>query len=119
MAMFAFGGICAVHSVKKTTNCNVLIMPQRSLRDAPRIMLIAMLPEVKVFAVLVAVDIVAPMAAASSALICLGSFTMRASPEFISTSEFGSVKVNSSKLTERLSGMVGFLDTAVGFEYVN
>ena len=79
-------------------------------------MLIAMLPEAKVFPVLAAADIADPMAAASSALIYVGSLITRASPEFISTFESGSVNMELSKLIERLSGNVLLFDTADGFE---
>lgn len=116
--MVAFGGILTVHSVKNTMNWSVLIIPQRNFRDAPRTMLSAMLPEAKVFAELVAVPIAAPMAAASSALICEGSSTKRALPEFISTFESGSVNIELSKLIIRLSGDALLFDTADGFEYV-
>ena len=51
MAMTAFAGICACHSVKNTTNWSVLIMPQRSFREEPTRMLIAMLPVETAFAV--------------------------------------------------------------------
>ena len=72
--MVTFAGCYAFyHSVKNTTNWNVLIMPQSSLSEEPRMMFRAMLPVANVLAVLVAVDIEDAICSASASSICLGS----------------------------------------------
>ena len=66
IAISALAGIMTFHSVKKTTNCSVLIIPQRNLSEDPSKMLTMILPVVIVLAAPFAVSIVEAMAAAVS-----------------------------------------------------
>ena len=84
MAIIAFAGILAFHSVKKTMNCRVLIMPQRNFREAPSKMFINTFPVAMAFAVPYAASIVDKIASATSGSIYLGSSTIMGSPSLIS-----------------------------------
>ena len=119
MTMIAFGGICTAHSVKKTTNCSMFIIPQRSLSEAPRTMLIKMLLVAIVFAVLCALSIVDVIAAACPGSICLGSLTTKGFPSLTETSESGSEKTEELKVMLIVAGALGSYETASGFECVN
>ena len=119
MTMIAFGGIYTAQSVKKTTYCSILIMPQRSLSEAPRTILTKMLPVAIVFAAPCALSIVDVIAAACSGSICRGSSTIKGFPSLTETSESGSEKTEELKVMLIVAGALGSYETASGFECVN
>ena len=118
IARIAFGGIYTNHSVKKTTNCRVLIIPQRSLSDEPRIILTNILPVAIVFAVPCALSIAEVITAACSGSIYRGSLTTKGLPSFTETSESGSEKTEELNDILIVAGALGSYDTARGFECV-
>ena len=64
IAMVAFGGMMTSHSVKKTTNWSVLIMPHKNFREEPSKIFSTTLPVATVFAAPFAALIVDSIAAA-------------------------------------------------------
>ena len=119
MTIIAFGGIYIAQSVKKTTNCSILIMPQRSLSEAPRRMLTKMLPVAIEFAAPFALSIVAVIVAACPGSICRGSLTTKGSPSLTETSESGSENTSELNVILIVAGALGSYETASGLECVN
>ena len=80
------------HSVKKTTNWNVLIMPQRSFSDEPRMMLIIVFAVITELELAIAPPTAPSIAAAIPLSIYLGRGMTRGSPSLTTKSLIGSLK---------------------------
>ena len=93
------GGIYTSQLVKNTTNCSVLIMPQRSFKDDPSKMLMKTFPVRIVLVAEFAASIVLAMTSAVPGSIYRGKLISSGSPSLISRpSNSGSLKMDLSNL---------------------
>lgn len=98
------GGIYTSQSVKNTTNCSVLIMPQRSFKDDPSKILMKTFPVRIVLVAEFAASMVLAMTSAVAGSIYRGKLTSSGLPSLISRpSNSGSLKIDLSNLMVTVS----------------
>ena len=101
IAIMTFGGYLVFHSVKKTTNCKVFIMPHSIFKDDPRIMFKIVLPFIKLRAPAIAEFPRSSIFSSSSGSIYRGKVTFKGSSSLI-------IPKDESNEIKRESGVCGF-----------